>query len=129
MSELCRVVVTGIGVVSPVGNWPGPFFDNVAAGRSGIRLLPAGEHTSPVQVAAWIEAPIEDGSKGVPPDRVTQLALAAGRYALMEAGLLDRPELLTDIWASILVPAPAPALPLITRFTDFTEKTATAWRQ
>ena len=97
MSELCRVVVTGIGVVSPVGNWPGPFFDNVAAGRSGIRLLPAGEHTSPVQVAAWIEAPIEDGSKGVPPDRVTQLALAAGRYALMEAGLLDHPELLTDM--------------------------------
>ena len=97
MSELCRVVVTGIGVVSPAGNWPGPFFDNVAAGRSGIRLLPAGEHTSPVQVAAWIEAPIEDGSKGVPPDRVTQLALAAGRYALMEAGLLDHPELLTDM--------------------------------
>ncbi len=97
MSELRRVVVTGIGVVSPVGNWPGPFFDNVAAGRSGIRLLPAGEHASPVQVAAWIEAPIEDESKGVPPDRVTQLALAAGRYALMEAGLLDRPELLTDM--------------------------------
>ena len=97
MSELQRVVVTGIGVVSPVGKWPGPLFGNVAAGRSGIRLLPEGEPASPVQVAAWIGAPIEDGSKGAPPDRVTQLALAAGRYALTEAGLLDRPELLADM--------------------------------
>ncbi len=60
-------------------------------------MLPAGEPASPVQVAAWIDAPIEDGSKGAPPDRVTQLALAAGRYALIEAGLLDRPELLADM--------------------------------
>lgn len=96
MSELQRVVVTGIGVVSPVGNWPGPLFDNVAAGHSGIRLLPEGD-PAPVQVAAWIGAPIEDGSKGAPPDRVTQLALAAGRYALTEAGLLDRPELLANM--------------------------------
>jgi len=97
MTELQRVVVTGIGVVSPVGNWPGPFFDNVAAGSSGIRRLPAGEPAAPVQIAAWIDAPIDDGSKGTPPDRVTQLALAASRYALAEAGLLDHPEWLTEM--------------------------------
>ncbi|BBP04251.1 3-oxoacyl-ACP synthase II [Sulfuriferula plumbiphila] len=97
MSELRRVVVTGMGIVSPVGNWPGPLFDNVAEGRSGIRLLPAGERASPVQLAAWIDTPIDDASKGAPPDRVTQLALAAGRYALTEAGLLERPELLADM--------------------------------
>jgi 3-oxoacyl-[acyl-carrier-protein] synthase II len=94
---LHRVVVTGIGVVSPIGNWPGPFFDNAAAGSSGIRQLPAGAHASPVQIAAWIDTPIDDGSTGAPPDRVTQLALAAGRYALTEAGLLDHPELLAKM--------------------------------
>ena len=97
MHEPRRVVVTGMGAVSPVGNWPGALFDNVAAGRSGIRLLPAGERAAPVQIAAWIDAPIADGSKGVPPDRVTQLALAAGRAALAEAGLLDRPDLLAGM--------------------------------
>lgn len=97
MTELQRVVVTGIGVVSPVGNWPGPFFDNVAAGNSGIRRLPVGEPAAPVEIAAWIDAPIDDGSKGAPPDRVTQLALAASRSALAEAGLLDHPEWLMEM--------------------------------
>ena len=95
MTELHRVVVTGIGVVSPVGNWPGEFFNNVAAGHSGIRLLPALDgQSSPVQIAAWIDSPMSDVGKGAPHDRVTKLALAAGGYALAEAGLLNNPELL-----------------------------------
>lgn len=97
MSNLHHVVITGIGIVSPIGDWPGPMFDNVAAGYSGIRLLPSGERTLPVKVAAWIDTPLADDSKGAPPDRVTQLALIAGRYALAEAGLLDCPELLSDM--------------------------------
>jgi 3-oxoacyl-[acyl-carrier-protein] synthase II len=124
MHEPRRVVVTGMGIVSPVGNWPGPLFDNVAAGRSGIRLLPAGERASPVQVAAWIDAPIADGSKGGAPDRVTQLALAAGRSALTEAGLLDRPDLLADMGVHL------GTVPLRTRrSTGCMEKTATVLRR
>jgi len=97
MRDLRRVVVTGIGIVSPAGNWPGDFFERIVAGRSAIRLLPVIERPSPVQVAAWIDQPIDDGSKGTPPDRVTQLALAAGRRALEDAGLIGHTELLGDM--------------------------------
>ncbi|HET7831619.1 MAG TPA: beta-ketoacyl-[acyl-carrier-protein] synthase family protein [Gallionella sp.] len=34
-----RVVITGLGVISPVGNNPAEFFDNLLAGRSGIKRL------------------------------------------------------------------------------------------
>lgn len=97
MADLHRVVVTGIGIVSPAGNWPGDFFERIVSGRSAIRLLPVVDRPSPVQVAAWIDQPIDDGGKGTPPDRVSQLALAAGRRALEAAGLIDRPDLLSDM--------------------------------
>jgi 3-oxoacyl-[acyl-carrier-protein] synthase II len=89
-----RVVITGIGIVSPAGNWPGTLFDNVAAGRSAVRPLPPLQRPCPVEVAAYIDTPIDDRTKGAPPDRVTQLAVAAARYALESAGLLDQPALL-----------------------------------
>jgi len=38
---LRRVVVTGIGILSPVGNGKDRFFDSLAAGRSAIRRLSA----------------------------------------------------------------------------------------
>jgi 3-oxoacyl-[acyl-carrier-protein] synthase II len=96
-----RVVITGIGIVAPAGNWPGTLFDNVAAGKSAIRALPAMARPNPVTLAAFIDAPIDDQSKGSPPDRVTQLALAAGRYALEMAGLTGQPELLEETGLSI----------------------------
>jgi 3-oxoacyl-[acyl-carrier-protein] synthase II len=37
--ELKRVVVTGIGVVSPVGIGKVPFMESLLAGRSGVRLI------------------------------------------------------------------------------------------
>ncbi len=36
-----RVVVTGLGIISPVGNNPGTAWDAVTAGRSGISLMTA----------------------------------------------------------------------------------------
>jgi 3-oxoacyl-[acyl-carrier-protein] synthase II len=88
-----RVVITGIGIVTPAGNWPGTVFDNVAAARSAIRLLPQGARPSPVQVAAFIDGDIDPSST----DRVTQLALAAGQRALENAGLLGQPEVLREM--------------------------------
>ena len=38
-----RVVVTGMGVVSSLGNDPNTFFDNLCAGKSGIRQIEAFE--------------------------------------------------------------------------------------
>ena len=40
MSER-RVVITGIGVVSPVGNDLETFWESLKAGRSGVRLYEA----------------------------------------------------------------------------------------
>ncbi|MFM9836055.1 MAG: beta-ketoacyl-[acyl-carrier-protein] synthase family protein [Methylophilaceae bacterium] len=37
--ELRRVVITGIGIVSPLGNTPSTFFSNVTQGKSGIGLI------------------------------------------------------------------------------------------
>ena len=34
-----RVVITGLGVISPVGQSPAEFFNNLLAGRSGIKRL------------------------------------------------------------------------------------------
>ena len=93
--NLTRVVVTGIGIVCPSGNWPGQVFDNVAAGRSAIRLLPASARQSPVLLAAFVDEAVSQESAGS--DRVAQLSLAAGRRALENAGLLERPDLLTDM--------------------------------
>ena len=33
------IVMTGVGVVSPIGIGRGPFWNSLAAGRSGIRLV------------------------------------------------------------------------------------------
>jgi 3-oxoacyl-[acyl-carrier-protein] synthase II len=40
-SHLCRVVITGIGIVSPLGNTPDEFFSNITQGKSGIGLIKA----------------------------------------------------------------------------------------
>src|SRR5579862_9538759 len=40
-ASLRRVAVTGIGVISPLGNDAETFFDNLARGRTGIVALPA----------------------------------------------------------------------------------------
>ncbi|MGI0026029.1 MAG: beta-ketoacyl synthase N-terminal-like domain-containing protein [Nitrososphaera sp.] len=36
------MVVTGLGVISPLGNEPVIFFDNLMAGKSGIKRSPDG---------------------------------------------------------------------------------------
>ncbi len=93
-----RVVITGLGVVSPVGKNPNEFFDNLLAGRSGIKRL-----TLPFidQLSIRIAAPVEDF---VPTDyftkmqlsgieRFSQFALVAAQQAVQDAQLtLDEAE-------------------------------------
>jgi 3-oxoacyl-(acyl-carrier-protein) synthase len=96
---LRRVAVTGIGVISPLGNDPDEFFGNLARGHSGIVRLPA-----PAPQAAGrplhqharkhIGAPVSfDGARLFPAprlrmlDRVSQFALAASAQAVSDAGL------------------------------------------
>jgi len=89
-----RVAVTGIGVVSPVGNDPDAFFDALAAGRSGVARIEApygARLASPVAAAARFDGAAHfDAAKLRMLDRVSQFALAAAAQAIADAkGFLD----------------------------------------
>jgi 3-oxoacyl-[acyl-carrier-protein] synthase II len=84
-----RVAITGIGVVSPLGNGAGIFFDALCAGRSGIRRLEGRFHE---RLVSRIGAPAELDAAALfdPPklrmlDRVSQFALAASAQAVAES--------------------------------------------
>jgi len=87
-----RVVITGLGVVSPVGSNPAEFFENLMAGRSGIRHLdaPFAEKLS-IRIAATVPGfdPTAHFTKmqltGI--ERFSQMALVAARQAARDAAL------------------------------------------
>ncbi|MEW6689035.1 MAG: beta-ketoacyl synthase N-terminal-like domain-containing protein, partial [Pseudomonadota bacterium] len=86
-----RVAVTGIGIVSPLGNGLEAFRRALAEGRSGVRRLPeAVTLGSGVQVGAlidWDPAPHFKGPEAGSLDRVSQFALVAAAQALAASGL------------------------------------------
>src|SRR5258705_3252573 len=88
-----RVVIAGMGCVTPIGIGREAFWNGLLAGRSGVRRIRAFDASSfPVQIAAEVvdfdwEAQIS------PKDRkhvarTVPLALAAAREALEDSGLL-----------------------------------------
>ena len=87
-----RVVITGMGVVSPNGVGSAAFSEGVLSGRSGVRRISRFDSAEiPVQIAgevpdfdelAWVE---KRDRKHV--SRVLPLALAAATEALRDAGL------------------------------------------
>jgi len=87
-----RVVITGLGVISPVGNTPEEFFGNLMAGHSGIKRLQTDfiEKLS-IRIGAPVEDfnPAEHFSKiqltGI--ERFSQFALVAAQQAVQDAGL------------------------------------------
>jgi 3-oxoacyl-[acyl-carrier-protein] synthase II len=86
-----RVAITGIGVVSPLGNNLPDFHRALAEGRSGIRRLPE-EVTrgSGVQVGAtvqWSPAPLLKDGEAANLDRVSQFALGSAAQALAASRL------------------------------------------
>jgi 3-oxoacyl-[acyl-carrier-protein] synthase II len=86
-----RVAITGIGVVSPLGNTVQDFHRALAEGRSGIARLPE-EITrgSGVQVGAtvqWSPAPLLKDGEAANLDRVSQFALGAAAQALAASRL------------------------------------------
>ena len=93
MSHPRRVVITGMGLVSPLGNDLKSFWDNLSNGRSGIGPITlfdvtqydcriAGEVKN-FDPAAWFNNP-RDARRS---DRFTQLAVAAAKTALADSGL------------------------------------------
>ncbi|MGH8609348.1 MAG: beta-ketoacyl-[acyl-carrier-protein] synthase family protein [Gammaproteobacteria bacterium] len=85
-----RVVVTGLGVICPLGNEPFAFFNNLMAGKSGIKRIGADfckRLSTPIAASVTFDAsayfPV---SKLRVLDRVCQFALAAAGQALEDAG-------------------------------------------
>jgi len=86
-----RVVVTGIGPVTPVGTGVDAFWEGLTGGRNGIRKITRfATEDLPVTLAG--EVPDFDPSAWLDPkearrtDRFTQFALAAAKLAMEDAG-------------------------------------------
>lgn len=89
---LRRVVITGLGLISPVGNNANDFFENLMTGKSGVGELSAdfAEKLS-IRVAAEVSfdpsahfSRMKLGSL----DRFSQFALVAAREAIADSGLV-----------------------------------------
>jgi len=87
-----RVVITGLGCISPVGNDVDTIWKNIIAGRSGIGRI---THFDPTGYECQIAAEVKDFDAGERfgnrearrMDRYTQFAVAATEQALQDAGL------------------------------------------
>ncbi len=86
-----RVVVTGIGPVTPVGTGVAAFWEGLTSGRNGVRRITRFE-TEGLPVTLAGEVPDFDPAAWLDPkearrtDRFSQLAIAAARLALEDAG-------------------------------------------
>src|SRR5262249_53144323 len=92
-----RVVVTGLGIVSPLGNDITTFWDNLIAGKCGVDKIPGFDASMyDTQIAAEVKnfdpTPAFPSPKEVRrTDRYSQLGIYAGWQALKDSGLdLDK---------------------------------------
>ena len=91
-----RVVITGLGIVSPVGNSVEQAWQNILAGRSGIDRITRFDVSSfPVQIAGEVRdfditqyIPARDARRM---DTFIHYGMAAGIQAIKDAGLEAHP--------------------------------------
>jgi 3-oxoacyl-[acyl-carrier-protein] synthase II len=88
-----RIVVTGIGVVSPLGNSLESFWDGISSGRSGVGfndMIPS-VRDYPCRIAAIVREfeprDYMDFKEARRMSRAVQFGVAAGRMALADSGL------------------------------------------
>jgi nodulation protein E len=93
VSGVQRVVVTGLGAVSPLGHTVGSYWDNLKVGKSGlgpVTLTPANDELTQ-KVAAEVKDfdPLEhfDERHLATLDRVSQFAIVAAREAIAQSGI------------------------------------------
>lgn len=87
-----RVVVTGLGAITPLGIGVDAFWEGLTAGRSGVRKI---QHWDPSDLAVQIAAEVPDfvAKDFIDPkmalrmDRFAQFGVAAARQALEQSGL------------------------------------------
>jgi 3-oxoacyl-[acyl-carrier-protein] synthase II len=95
--EKRRVVITGLGAVTPLGNSRESFWEGLITGRSGVGPVTAFD---PTKLTTRIAAEVKDfdanaliGKKEARRmDRYAQFALVAAREAMEDAGLPDDPD-------------------------------------
>lgn len=101
-----RVVITGLGIVSPVGNTIEQAWQNIIAGRSGIdRITRFDVSTFPVQIGGEVKnfditqyLPAKDARRM---DTFIHYGMAAGIQAIKDAGLEAHPANAERIGVSI----------------------------
>jgi 3-oxoacyl-[acyl-carrier-protein] synthase II len=87
-----RVVITGLGVVSPIGNDINTFWNNLIAGTSGVGPITSFDASEfPTRIAAEVKDfdPLNyiDKKEARRTDRFIQFAIAASKMALAHAGI------------------------------------------
>ncbi len=119
-----RVVITGMGMVTPLGNDPAQAFQEVLDGRSGVVRIPAFDHVG--DLGARIAAPVRDFEPERIPRkhrrsmaRMAQYAaaatadalrtaafpmetLAGGRVAVVAGSTTGSPEAMEEFWREFL---------------------------
>ena len=84
------VVITGLGIISPIGCGEEPFWDSLCRGRSGAAPVDGLDTAElPRKIACQVRDTIDVGR---PLGRASQLAVAASRQAMTSAGI-DRSDL------------------------------------
>ena len=85
-----RVVITGVGPITPIGIGKDEFWGNLIAGKSGIGLITQFDASDPgftTKIAGEVKdfdfANYGDKKEGKRMDRVTQFAVAAAKMAVV----------------------------------------------
>ncbi|RAL26149.1 beta-ketoacyl-ACP synthase II [Thermoflavimicrobium daqui] len=87
-----RVVITGLGVITPIGNNVSTFWNHLISGKSGVGQITAFDTTDfPVRIAAEVTDfdPLNyiEKKEARKMDRNVQFAVAAAQQAIKDAGL------------------------------------------
>lgn len=126
-----RVVITGIGLVSPIGLEEEVVWSRLMAGETGLRRIASfdtGAFVSPykVEMAAEVDsAPVTEALAAMgrrPMDRALDLAMVAGERALRQSGLVGEPPYEPREIPVILGTGTGSAQSLYEAFTRFAEK-------
>lgn len=107
-----RVVITGLGLISPLGSTPEALWDGLCAGKSGVGMITClPEHTLPVMIGAEAPQFTGDADNYGPLDkelkktirkaqkvmcREIQMGVAAAQLALFHSGIIPGPKFVPE---------------------------------